>query len=774
MIPNVATAVLSKPIKTAPQTSRALKAVVLAAASLLATAYLASFLFLCSIHADPRRATPLTLLRYAYYYGDRLDVRHRLVGASGVVFFTVLLTLGALLLPRRPHSSTWSHPAAVWQKPVRPATRAGLVVKGVSVSVAALLASAYLAGFLFLSLIHADPRRATPLTLLQYDYYYGDRLEMRRRLVGASGLALAAVLSSVGAALLPRRRPLHGDARFATRSEICRAGLFGSQGIILGRIGRRPLMLGGQQGVALAAPPRAGKGTSLVIPNALTWPGSFVCLDMKRENWNVTAGYRERCGQACYLFDPFSDDGRTARWNPFHYVSGEPARRVNDLQRIAEMLYPDPPNVDPFWMASARSLFLGIALYLFESPTLTKTMGEVLRQGMASDAEGFGHHWKRIIEGRQSGDYPLSPECVRALYDVIDLAPVTASSIRKTFTSRLDLWLNPILDAATSANDFDLRDLRKKPMSIYVGVNPNDLHRLRPVLSLLFQQALGLQTRELPERNPALKYQVLMMLDETTAPGRIPIIAESISYLPGYNVRVVIIIQTPSQLREVYGIYNTDTMLKSLAARVLFTPKDFNDAKEISDELGYTTVKVKTVSKGGTSPFQSRGGRSRTQNVSEQRRALLLPQEVKELGSEEAIILYEGVRPIRCQKIRYYADRRFRARLLPPPSKPAPNWVAAALRAANAPRAVPAPFQAPISPMGATRDERAAAPTATRLRDSTVEDVEGRITSLALEDYERDFSGVAFPDREGRLASRELTTALVHFLECSASKRSAS
>ena len=48
----------------------------------------------------------------------------------------------------------------------------------------------------------------------------------------------------------------------------------------------------------------------------------------------------------------------------------------------------------------------------------------------------------------------------------------------------------------------------QKPMSIYVGVNPDDLHRLRPVLNLFFQQAIGLQTRELPERNPALKYQV--------------------------------------------------------------------------------------------------------------------------------------------------------------------------------------------------------------------------------------------------------------------------
>jgi len=394
-----------------------------------------------------------------------------------------------------------------------------------------LVSSQYVAGCALLWSLHRDVRTATPLTVARYAYYYGERSDIRRRTAVTSGLGLAVVIVvTVLAILMPRRRSLHGDARFASRSEIRRAGLLGDHGIILGRIGRRCLMLAGQQGVALAAPPRAGKGTGVVVPNLLNWPDSVICIDIKRENWTLTAGFRKAAGQACFLFDPFAEDGATARWNPFFYVSVDPMRRVNDLQRIAEMLYPDPPNVDPFWTASARSLFLGIALYLFETPSMPKTNGEVLRQGMASDDEGFGAHWKRVIEGRNSGKYPLSSQCVRALYDVIDLAPVTASSIRKTFTSRLDLWLNPILDAATAGNDFDLRDLRRKAMSIYVGVNPDDLHRLRPVLSLFFQQAIGLQTRALPEHDPTLRLQVLMMLDEFTALGRIPIIAEAVSY----------------------------------------------------------------------------------------------------------------------------------------------------------------------------------------------------------------------------------------------------
>jgi type IV secretion system protein VirD4 len=652
---------------------------------------------------------------------------------------------------------------AAWPKPAR----SGSVrwIKVAFASGAALLLGTYLAGAFFLWSMHADPRQATPLTISQYGYYYGDRTMVRRRLWGSSSLALALVLISAGAWVLPRRRALHGDARFATRAEIAAAGLFGHDGIILGKRGRSCLMLAGQQGVALAAPPRAGKGTGVVVPNALNWPGSLVCVDIKRENWTITAGFRASCGQTCYLFDPFAEDGVTARWNPFSYVSEDPKRRLNDLQRIADMLYPDPPNVDPFWTASARSLFLGIALYLFETPSLPNTIGEVLRQGMASDDEGFGQHWKRLIEGRNSGSRPLSSQCVRSLYDVIDLAPVTASSIRKTFTSRLDLWLNPILDAATSESDFDLRELRKKPMSIYVGVNPDDLHRLRPVLNLFFQQAIGLQTRELPERNPALKYQVMMLLDEFTALGRIPIIAEAISYLPGYNVRVVLVIQTPAQLREVYGIHNAETMLKSLAARIVFAPKDFPDAREISDELGFTTVPVRTVSKPLGATLDRRGQRSRSQSVSEQRRALLLPQEVKELGTEEAIVFCEGLRPIRCRKIRYFTEKGFRKRLFPAPRSPRPKGRAPPFPSSSA----GGPAQAGSVAEEKTRDAGSIAAPEPReeevvIREGTVADVE-RIESLTLGDFAIDLSKLPMSEWGGPLSQGEMRAAVASFLD---------
>ena len=603
--------------------------------------------------------------------------------------------------------------------------RSLVMAKAMLVGLLCLLAVSYLAGYFLLLSWGVNPRSVTPLTLLSYAYYYSDDPDVSQRLIICAAVALALVGVSALVLLWPRPRALHGDARFATRQEIAAAGLLGETGIVLGRLGSRYLMLGGQQGVALAAPPRAGKGAGVVIPNALSWGGSMVCMDLKRENWTVTAGYRRAQGQACYLFEPFAEDGRSSRWNPLVYVSEDPAVRVSDLQRIAEMLFPDPTNTDPFWSASARSLFLGIALYLFETPSLPRTIGEALRQGMASDEEGFAHHWKRLIEGRNANGHPLSAECTRLISDVIDLAPLTASSIRKTFTSKLDLWLNPILDAATSGHDFDLRELRMTPQSIYVAVNPEDLHRLRPVLNLFFQQAIGLQTRELPEHNPKLKHQVLMMLDEFTALGRIPIIAESIAYLPGYNVRVVLVIQTPAQLREVYGPELAETMLKSLGARILFTPKDFADAREISDELGNQTVKARSVSKPLWDFSNANGKRGRSVSESDQRRALMLPQEVKELPAGSAIIFYEGLRPFLFQKIRYFLDPVLRKRVLSPPPRPDRLDVQPAPRIERTPRA-------------------AGGDVSTGMRIATQDDI-GRIEQLELKDFGTDYRAVAAP-----------------------------
>ena len=159
--------------------------------------------------------------------------------------------------------------------------------------------------------------------------------------------------------------------------------------------------------------------------------------------------------------------------------------------------------------------------------------------------------------------------------------------------------------------------------------------------------------------------------------------------------------------------------------------------------------------------FDSRSHRSGSVNVSEQRRALLLPQEVKELGTEEALITYEGLRPIRCRKIRYYQERAFRERLMPPP--PLPMRVEAhaheaGVTAGAAPTTeLESQGSSKAVSAGVLEEER------TVTREATVADID-RIESLQLSDFATDFS-IAAPEHDGRLSEAEMDQCLAVFME---------
>jgi len=509
-----------------------------------------------------------------------------------------------------------------------------------------LVAGSYLSGFILLQWLGLDK---TPLVLTTWFKYFNTlhlprvaaySLQIKTSGIAGFGLPLLAYLFSLVPIWRTASPSLHGEARFSGMSDLVKAGFFkqSDTSLVVGKYNGKLLHYSGQQFALLAAPTRSGKGVGIVIPNLLSYKSSVVVLDIKQENFNLTSGYRkEVLGQEVYLFNPFAEDGRTHRWNPFTYVSSDPDQRVSDLMSIAAMLYPDGDSRDKFWVAQARNAFLAFSLYCFDSSVYKNTkyakrldwqetvkeppctLGKIYRL-----SSGNGTELKAYFTSLSQKPF-LSEAAKTAFSGLISQEKETFGSIMGTFKEPLNPWINPVIDAATSADDFLLTDVRKKKMTVYIGILPNKLAESRIIVNLFFSQLINQNTKELPQDNPDLQHQ-----------------------------RLFPIIQSVAQLDAVYGKEYARTIITNHALQIIYTPREQQDANEYSEMLGYTTVKRKNVSR----------GRERSVSESEERRALMLPQELKGMGQDSEIIIYEGMaHPAKVNKIRYYQDGMFTKRL---------------------------------------------------------------------------------------------------------------
>ena len=85
------------------------------------------------------------------------------------------------------------------------------------------------------------------------------------------------------------------------------------------------------------------------------------------------------------------------------------------------------------------------------------------------------------------------------------------------------------------------------------------------------------------------------------------------------------------------------TLLSNHAVQIIYQPSTAtpNDAKEYSDMIGYETVRngSKSISYNSTS-----------ESFSDQKRALILPQELRELGDKKEIVCTDKCRPSNAKK----------------------------------------------------------------------------------------------------------------------------
>lgn len=451
---------------------------------------------------------------------------------------------------------------------------------------------------------------------------------------------------------------LHGDARWATQSDIKRAGLRSKEGMLLGTDNKGYYVAEGFQHSLLFAPTGSGKGVGFVLPNLLFWSHSCVVHDIKLENYELTSGWRAKQGQKCYVWEPSNPDGITHCYNPIDWVSDKPGQMVDDVQKISNLIMPERD----FWNNEARSLFVAVTLYLIADPNKPQTFGEVTRTMRSDDV---AYNLAVVLDTLGDVIHPVAYMNISAF---LQKADKERSGVVSTMNSSLELWANPLIDAATAKSDFNFNMMKKEKTTVYVGLTPDNIQRLQKLMQVFYQQSTEFLSRKMPDLKEE-PYGVLFLMDEFPTLGKMEQFKSGIAYFRGYRVRLFLIIQDTQQLKGTYEDAGMNSFLSNSTFRITFAANNVETATLISQLCGNKTVESQSVSKQKVT-LKNPTGDGGSVSVSQAQRALLLPQEVLLLPRDEQIVLIESFPPIRSKKIFYYKDKFFTDRLLPPVDVP--------------------------------------------------------------------------------------------------------
>jgi type IV secretion system protein VirD4 len=495
-----------------------------------------------------------------------------------------------------------------------------------------------------------------------YDAYAPEIFVEGAYIAASGGLIsiVAAIAMAIWRAREAKKAETYGSARWAAEKEIQAAGLLGPDGVVLGRNAREYLRHDGPEHVLCFAPTRSGKGVGLVVPTLLTWPGSVIVHDIKGENWELTAGFRAKHGQVL-LFDPTNTE--SAAYNPLLEVRrGE--WEVRDVQNVADILVDPEGSLERrnHWEKTSHSLLVGAILHVLYAEA-DKTLAGVA--SLLSDPKRpIETTLRAMMTTRHLGDAGPHPVVASAARELLNKSDNERSGVLSTAMSFLGLYRDPVVARITRQCDWRIADLISdaKPATLYLVIPPSDISRTKPLIRLVLNQIGRRLTEDLHAKNR--RHRMLLMLDEFPALGRLDFFESALAFMAGYGLKGFLIAQSLNQIEKAYGQNNS--ILDNCHVRVAFSTNDERTAKRVSDALGTATEMkaMKNYAGHRLSPWLGHLMVSRSETA----RPLLTPGEVMQLPPTDEIVMVAGLPPIRAKKARYYEDRRFAERVLPPPS----------------------------------------------------------------------------------------------------------
>lgn len=465
------------------------------------------------------------------------------------------------------------------------------------------------------------------------------------------GLGVMAASMIAGIALSLRSdRTSHGSAKWAEPDELRLKGLLArrikeAKGPIWAKFGgprsRRPYLSSEKIVHSLvAAPTGAGKGVGIVIPTLLTYRGSTVVLDVKGENYEMTARRRHQMGDRVYKFAPNAPDGGSHRYNPIDVVAAAPERKqYGEAVSLATALLMSQPAVQT-WIGGTREILAATVITALEHGRGTMAaVYDLLSMPVAKSNELFAmlsamtkSGEARSVFDRYAG---MEPKMVGIYLSILQ-------------DSGLRLWADADVRDVTAVSDFNVSTFRSDPASLYLRVTQRDIDRLGPLLRLLLQQMFTV-LQETP-KGAKDHFDVLFVLDEFASLGKMEELSRAITTLRSSGAHLMIVVQSLANLTGPYGREGAANFMTNCQLQLFMAPADIETPKYIAESIGDKTRVARTKT------WRQKGFEPATNQEREEGGRLIRPEEIRLMGEETVIALIQNQRPVKAHRVTWYKD----------------------------------------------------------------------------------------------------------------------
>lgn len=329
-----------------------------------------------------------------------------------------------------------------------------------------------------------------------------------------------------------------------------------------------------EDSVAILGPPRVGKTSGLLIPQALTWPGSLISASTKPDVLRATRGRRleaaaYRDGDV-YVYAPTDpreqiDGVQALRWSP---ASGCEDPTVCEI-RVQKMLGPEPDkkggdDSSSFFRQAAATVMRGF----YHAAALSGCgMRRVKRWIDSTDVEEA----IEILMSYRDRSH-AAEDYASALEGITKQAPATLASTFGTVAEKMAALIgNATALANADHGDFDVDRFLRTGSTLYV-ISPEATQAAVAPLVAGLVEAIVLHAYSLAAQNPSGRIDppLLLLLDEVGAIAPLPSLPAIMAQGAGQGVIGVWAAQSISQMKARWGEEWSASIWNASTQKVLF------------------------------------------------------------------------------------------------------------------------------------------------------------------------------------------------------------